>query len=113
MKSAFFQGLRSSWNAWLDGFLERHTVISAIYMLLILPLFLLLFLAVGLGSIPGLFLHSLFWRRVPVDPERSKVAHDVSLLICGAVSAALAFAYAFPLFAGIGDQSCPLSPVYC
>jgi hypothetical protein len=82
-------------------------------MLLILPLFLLLFLAVALGSIPGLFLHSLFWRRAPVDQEHSKLAHDVSLLICGAMSAALAFAYGFPLFAGIGDQSCPLGPVYC
>lgn len=113
MKSAFFERLRSSWNAWLDEFLERHAILSAIYMLFVLPLFMLLALLVVLGGVPGLVLHSLIWRRVPTGNERSRLTHDATLVLCGAGSAALAFVYVFPLFSGIGDQSCSLGPVYC
>jgi len=113
MKSALFERLRSSWDAWLDEFLERHAILSAIYMLVVLPLFMLLALLVALGSFPGLVLHSLAWRRVPTGHERSRLTHDATLVVCGAVSAALAFVYVLPLFVGIGDQPCPLGPVYC
>jgi hypothetical protein len=113
MKSAFFERLRSSWYAWLDEFLGQHAIVSAVYMLFVLPLFMLLALLVVLGSVPGLVLHSLIWRRLPLGNERSRLTHDATLVLCGAGSAALTFVYVFPLFSGIGGQPCSLGPVYC
>lgn len=115
MKSAFFHTLQLSWNARLEQYFEKHSILAAFYMLIVLPLFLLLFLAVTIGAIPGLLLHSLAWGRVAIQEasERTKIAHDMSFLTCAATSAVLAFVYVFPLFAGLGDQPCPLGPIYC
>lgn len=116
LESKFFTELQTKIRKVCDRLSESHPVIGLVYMLLVMPLFLLVAIMVGIGSIPGVILNELFWGQVKVSEasESTKVLHDLSLIVLGGTSALIACIYIFPnvLPAPSPDGRCPTEP-YC
>ena len=115
IESAFFRRVRESAET-IVARITANPVGGLLYMLAVLPLFLLVALSVLLGRLPGLILHGLLWkgRELRNAPESTKLLHDISLVLLTGVSATLAFVYVFPQFAGLvtDDPRCSTMP-YC
>ncbi|MCA9500820.1 MAG: hypothetical protein KC588_16625 [Nitrospira sp.] len=108
-------GIRAVWNANVDRLIENQFV-GFVYMLVVLPLFLLFLFGVAIGAFPGLLFHGLLWKEVKFNmaTEQTKITHDLSLIFLGGISAVLFFIYVLPNFTGLAreDQGCPTKP-YC
>jgi hypothetical protein len=93
MKSAFFESLQQKIQMWFSVFLENHNVLGTLYVLFGIPILAPLLLFIVFGAAPGVILHLFAWHYAALESEKVRIAHDISLVIFGAISDVFVIAY--------------------
>lgn len=114
MESDFFNSLVSRVEALIDRAVDANAFLGLVYMLIVLPIFLLLMIGTIIITTPGLLIHYSAWSRSDIKrkDEIIKIFHDLSLISLAAVSIFVLAVYALPFPPDLPDQPCSTHP-YC
>jgi len=114
MESVFFNSLRARIEAFIDRVINANQLFGLLYMLVVLPIFLLFLIGATIGAMPGFLIHYFAWSgcNIKIKNEGVKVLHDISLILFASTSFVLFIVYVAPYLPDFSEYPCSTHP-YC